>query len=43
MPEGSVLPELLNTIINVLDKGAKDRVIKLTRDVYTNIVTNITH
>lgn len=40
MPESSVLLELLNTLISVLNKDTKDRVIKLTSDVYTNIKTD---
>lgn len=40
MPESSVLLELLNTLISVLNKDTKDRVIKLTSDVYTNTVSN---
>lgn len=40
MPERSVLLELLNTLISVLNKDTKDRVIKLTSDVYTNTVSN---
>lgn len=40
MPGSSVLLELLNTLISVLNKDTKDRVIKLTSDVYTNTVSN---
>lgn len=37
MPESSVLLELLNTLISVFKKDTKDRVIKLTSDVYTKL------